>query len=223
LPLDLQGKLLRAVEENVVFRLGSSDPIKVNVRIIAATNKNLEDYVSRGLFRHDLFYRLNVVGLTISPLRERSEDIPLLIKYFSSRSAALLGLSKLPRMCSEVLDSLTAYDWPGNVRELENAVYRAFVLAEGEQLSVHHMLPVSARERPSLAAPAPAGDKNFQTLRRRAADNFTKDYLESCLRHNGGNVTLTAEALGMRRTSLQRLLKRTGLDAGKFREPAPPK
>lgn len=221
LPLDLQGKLLRAVEENVVFRIGSSDPIKADVRIIAATNKNLEDYVSKGLFRHDLFYRLNVVGLTIPPLRERSEDIPLLIKYFSSRSAALLGLSKLPQMSPEVQNSLTAYDWPGNVRELENAVYRALVLAEDEQLSVHHMLPVSAWGGASHTVSAPAGDKNFKTLRRQVAQDFTKNYLESCLRLYGGNVTLAANALGMRRTSLQRLLKRVGLDAGKFRGQVP--
>ncbi|MGB6063932.1 MAG: sigma-54 dependent transcriptional regulator [Desulfomonilaceae bacterium] len=223
LPLDLQGKLLRAVEENVVFRLGSSDPVKADVRIIAATNKNLEHYVSRGLFRHDLFYRLNVVGLTIPPLRERSEDIPLLIKYFSGRSAALLGLSKLPRMRAEVQDALMAYDWPGNVRELQNAVYRALVLVEDEQLSVHHMLPISARGCASPTVSAPTGDKNFKSLRRQVAQDFTKDYLESCLRRNGGNVTLAAEVLGMRRTSLQRLLKRAGLDAGKFRGQVPPK
>jgi DNA-binding NtrC family response regulator len=222
LPLDLQGKLLRAVEENVVIRLGSSEPIKVDVRIIAATNKNLEEMVAQRLFRKDLYYRLNVVRFTIPPLRERAEDIPLLAKYFVNRYTVKLGLTKVPRLLPEDLEALTAYHWPGNVRELENAVYRAVVLADDNHLSAHHMVPAPVSGGSPFPVRPDADGPGFKEVRKRAVRDFTRDYLESCLTKHQGNVSNTARALGMRRTSLQRLLKRLGVEAARFREEVPP-
>ncbi len=211
LPLDLQGKLLRAVDENVIFRLGSSLPVRVDVRVIAATNKNLEVLVAKGAFREDLFYRLNVVSLTIPPLRDRREDIPLLAKRFLNRYSAQLNVASPPRMSQKVLDLLCQYDWPGNVRELENAIQRALVLAEDDQLSPRHLLPTRPLHQPEDDGEPSGKEGSFHDMREQVVQEFTRSFLESCLRRNGGNITRTAKEIGMRRTSLQRLLKKAGL------------
>lgn len=219
LPLDLQGKLLRAVEENVIFRLGSSQPMVIDVRVTAATNKNLEEAVRTRSFRDDLFYRLNVVSLRIPPLRERSEDIPVLVKYFAKKHVARLGLDRVPVFSDEVLDALSAYHWPGNVRELENAVQRALVLSDDDRISRHHLLAPKALGSVTSAKILPSQDVAFRDFRSQVVRDFTYGYVEATLKQHQGNVSRAAKALGMRRTSLQRLLKQLGLDAGSFREP----
>jgi len=221
LPLDLQGKLLRAVEENTVYRLGSSDPIKVDVRIIASTNKNLEELVQRRLFREDLFFRLNVVSFTIPPLRERREDIALLVEHFLKRYSERFTLRKVPRIAAESLDIISAYHWPGNVRELENAVQRGLVLAENDELSIGHLLPIKAITDAGWDVTPGEGEQGFRAARKRAVEEFTRRYLEMCLQRNQGNVTRTAKELDMRRTSLQRLLKQAGLDPREYRNEVP--
>lgn len=222
LPLDLQGKLLRAVEDNVVFPLGSSKPMKVDLRVIAATNKNLDELVRAGAFREDLVYRLNVVSLKIPPLRERAEDIPLFLKHFAKKHAVKLGLEKVPVFSDEALAALRTYQWPGNVRELENVVQRALVLAEGDRISLRHV--IAPRE---LGSTTSEGDFTteetaFHQMRDQVVRDFTFGYVEATLRRFQGNVTHTAKALGMRRTSLQRLLKQLGLNASDFRQGVPP-
>ena len=220
LPLDLQGKLLRAVQDQVIVRLGSTQQIKVNVRIIAATNSDLEARVAQNEFREDLFYRLNVVNLTIPPLRERREDIPLLAQHFLKRFTAQLSLPDIPSISDETLEMLTIYEWPGNVRELENAIQRAVVLADNRELSLKDLLPPKALGTISCENPLKPG-LTFRDMRRQVICDFTRQYLESCLRYHKGNITHTAKALGMRRTSLQRLLKQSGLDGRDFRNKAP--
>lgn len=221
LPLDLQGKLLRAVEENTVYRLGSSDPIRVDVRIIASTNRNLEELVQRRQFREDLFFRLNVVSFTIPPLRERREDVPLLVEHFVKRYSERFTVRKIPRVTPESLEILSQYDWPGNVREVENAVQRGLVLAEDDELSLCHLLPVKAIARATQPASLGEGRQEFRAARRHVMEEFTRRYLETCLRRNQGNVTRTASELDMRRTSLQRLLKRAGLNPSRYRTGVP--
>ena len=217
LPLDLQGKLLRAVQEQIVVKVGDTRQIKVDTRIIAATNRNIEELVKSQAFREDLFYRLNVVGLTIPPLRERREDIPLLTKYFLKRHAAQLNLSDLPHISKETLDMMTCYDWPGNVRELENAVNRAVVLAEDGKIEAENLLPQNTLgTRPSVNSFEPG--LSFQDMRRQVVRDFTRRYLDQCLRLHYGNITHAARTLGMRRTSLQRLMKQSGLDRQRFRK-----
>ncbi len=222
LPLDLQGKLLRAVEDNVVFPLGSSQPMEVDLRVIAATNKNLEELARARSFREDLFYRLNVVSLKIPPLRDRPEDIPLLVKHFAKKHAVKLGLEKVPVLSDEVLTALGTYQWPGNVRELENAVQRALVLADGDRISLHHVLAPKAFGSTTSEGDFPAEETAFHQMRDQVLRDFTFGYVEATLKRYQGNVTHTAKALGMRRTSLQRLLKQLGLNAGDFREGVPP-
>ncbi|MFH1114853.1 MAG: sigma-54 dependent transcriptional regulator [Pseudomonadota bacterium] len=218
LPLDLQGKLLRAVEENIIFRLGSSRPVRVNVRVIAATNKDLEDLVRNRLFREDLFYRLNVVGLKIPPLRDRVDDIPLLVKHFANKHSAELGLARVPKFGEDMLNSLKAYAWPGNVRELENAVQRSLVLADDGRVLLRHLVPPEALGAMSGSGSFLQEEEAFKSMRSRVVQEFTHGYVESCLKRFKGNVTQTAQAIGMRRTSVQRLLKKLGLNAGDFRQ-----
>jgi DNA-binding NtrC family response regulator len=217
LPFGLQGKLLRAVQEQVICKVGSTQQLKVNVRIIAATNRNLEELVRQDAFREDLFYRLNVMTLTIPPLRDRREDIPLLVRHFLNRYTAQLRLPQVPRISDETMQKIIDYGWPGNVRELENAVQRAVVLAENGALSVEHLLPVKVPKGSPLDH-APEDGRSFQEMRRQAVLDFTRTYLARCLRAHDGNVSHSAEALGMRRTSLQKLLKESGLDARTFRK-----
>jgi DNA-binding NtrC family response regulator len=217
LPIGLQGKLLRAVQEQVICRVGSTQQLKVNVRIIAATNRNLEELVRQDAFREDLFYRLNVMTLTIPPLRDRKEDIPLLARHFLKRYTAQLSLPQVPRISDETMRKIMDYGWPGNVRELENAVQRAVVLAENGALSVENLLPAKIIRDAPLDNP-PEDGRSFQKLRRQVVLDFTRTYLTRCLRSHEGNVSHSAKALGMRRTSLQKLLKESGLDARTFRK-----
>ncbi|RMG02228.1 MAG: sigma-54-dependent Fis family transcriptional regulator, partial [Acidobacteria bacterium] len=135
MPPSLQVKLLRALQEHEVTPVGSNIPIKFDARIIAATNKNLEDEVKSGRFREDLFYRLSVIEINLPPLRERKEDIPLLVRHFIKKISKQQGVpeKKIPR---DVMLALTAYNWPGNVRELENAIERAFILSQSEQIEL---------------------------------------------------------------------------------------
>jgi DNA-binding NtrC family response regulator len=223
LPLEVQGKLLRVVQEWVMVKVGTSEPIKVNARIIAATNRDLKEQVTRKGFREDLFYRLNVASLTIPPLRNRRDDIPLLIKHFLAHWAAKLNSPHVPRISPEVLSVLSSYDWPGNVRELENAVQRAITLAENDELSVHHLLPTYPLGPTEGTGSTLTGMANFRAMRERVLNDFTRGFLESLLRRHRGNVTQSALDVGMRRTSLQRLLKRAGLDPCAFWDKPIPK
>ena len=135
LPLDLQVKLLRAIQEGEVDPVGASKPVKVDFRLVSATNRNLIEEVDAGNFREDLYYRLNVLPIMVPPLRERREDIPELLRHFTARIAAEEGRTNINGVEKETLDMLCAFDWPGNIRQLENAVFRAVVLCEGDQLT----------------------------------------------------------------------------------------
>src|SRR6202012_28962 len=147
LPIDLQPKLLRALEQREIRRVGSNKPIKVDVRIIAATNRNLEDEVRAGRFRQDLFYRLSVVRVFLPPLRERADDLALLVKHFLAEATYNKkpdGSPKIAGVSRAAMDLLTTYKWPGNVRELVNTIERAVSFAEGELIEQRD-LPETAR------------------------------------------------------------------------------
>src|SRR5207245_4241873 len=155
MPVELQTKLLRALQERTIERLGGQDPIRVDVRVLAATNRDLEALMKDGRFREDLYYRLNVVTMSLPPLRERRRDIPLLVEHFLAKYAAELGERGV---APEALDRLVGYDWPGNVRELENVVQRAMVMATAGVILPEHLPigPVSAAA--SVAVDATLGD-----------------------------------------------------------------
>ena len=133
-PIELQAKLLRVLQEGEFERLGNSKTLKVNVRVIAATNRNLQLAIEKKEFREDLFYRLNVFPITCPPLRDRKEDIPLLVKHFLQKFEGKMG-KKITHVPPAVMDALSAYNWPGNIRELENLIERAMILSPGNELS----------------------------------------------------------------------------------------
>ncbi|MCX8086528.1 MAG: sigma-54 dependent transcriptional regulator [Rhodocyclaceae bacterium] len=195
----MQVKLLRAIQEREVLPLGATKPLKVDVRFIAATNRNIIDMAKSGDFRQDLFFRLNVVNLTLPPLSERREDIPLLALHFLGKCAARMG-KDVGEISPEALELLKAYDFPGNVRELENIVERGVALATGKTIEAAH-LPDDLRE---LA---------IRTFRKKdgrlpSLEEQERDYIQWVLKEAGGNQTLAAQILGIDRVSLWRKLKR---------------
>lgn len=210
---NVQAKLLRALEERRIERLGGNDSIAVDVRIISATHRALEEEIAEGNFRADLFYRLRVVTIDIAPLRERREDIPFLAETFARQACERHNLPER-RLSRDALRKLMEYDWPGNVRELKNAIERAAIMSEGEELSVNdleHSPPgktlvagLEASVNGNLSVPYTS---DFRDDRR----EFERRYIARCLEESGGNVTRAASILGMHRQSLQHKLRELGL------------
>jgi DNA-binding NtrC family response regulator len=200
-----QVKLLRAIQEREVIPVGSTKAVPVDVRIIAATNRDLEEEIQRGAFRSDLYYRLNVIQLHLPTLREREEDVPLLARYFLERHGeGVEGNATAPRLAEETLDILVRYDWPGNVRELENALERAAVLSPGDVIAPG-ALPDRVREapRPRLAAEEAPPNPTMEVVERA--------YIQWVLQAEGGNKTRAAEVLGIDPSTLYRKLNRYGI------------
>jgi two-component system response regulator HydG len=199
-----QVKLLRALQEREVIPVGSTEAIAVDVRIIAATNKDLEEEIRLGSFRSDLYYRLNVIALHMPPLRDRGEDIPLLTRLFLDRAAdPEKGLGPFSPS-EETMNALRIYDWPGNVRELENALERAVVVAEGTEILPEHLPErILSAPTPRLADDRPLPNPPMEVIERA--------YIEWVLRAEGGNKSRAAEILGIDPSTLYRKLNRYGL------------
>jgi len=201
LPIGFQVKLLRAIQFSEVTPVGSETPVKYEARLLAATSKNLESLAREHLFREDLFYRLNVLPLTLPPLRKRREDIPILADYFAGRLAARLGRPR-PLLTEDFLAALSAYDWPGNVRELENLMDRLLIMASDRGCLSREDLPfnfISDRPKPG---PAPE-DLNLKN----AVKRLEADYIRSALRQTGGNRAEAARRLGLSYPSLLSKIK----------------
>jgi DNA-binding NtrC family response regulator len=197
---NVQTKLLRALQEKEISRLGSNESIKVDVRVITATNRDLEQALSNGLFREDLYYRLNVIPIFLPPLRERHEDIPLLIDHFIKRYSKLNN-KIVTGIAEDALELCEAYEWPGNVRELENAIENAIVLGEGETLLVEH-LPVTLSMRKTAAEGLRAeSDDDFflesGSSYREKMEAAEKMILEEAIRQAEGNKSEAAKQLGI--------------------------
>ncbi len=205
----IQVKLLRALEERAFERLGGQKTIHVDVRLVTATNKQLQQLVSEKKFRDDLYFRLNVVTITLPPVRERSRDIPLLVKAFLDEFNRA-NKKKVGELAPDVLDALINYPWPGNVRELRNCVERMVVLARGTKVSIAD-LPPNIRNPQPVAAGVDRGEPPSA----RAAttiEEMKKQAVVSTLRECGGNRTAAAERLGISRRTLHRKLKEYGLE-----------
>jgi two-component system nitrogen regulation response regulator GlnG len=231
MPLDLQAKLLRVLQERSFERVGGHESIRVDVRVIAATNRDLEALMRESRFREDLFYRLNVVTLVLPPLRERRDDIPLLVELFLAKYQTDLGQRAI---APEALDRLAGYDWPGNVRELENLIQRAMVMATGGVVLPEH-LPIG----PVSAAATVTTDATLEEiiqkkllecvrgLRSRSAANLyalmvgliEKPLLRAVLRETGGNQVKAAALLGINRNTLRKKLKEHGIDPDALEAP----
>jgi DNA-binding NtrC family response regulator len=195
-------KLLRALQEREVIPVGATEPVPVDVRIIAATNRELEAEIRRGAFRSDLYYRLNVIALHVPPLRDRRDDIPILTRHFLARTSN----GGEPREVSEeTMELLVKYDWPGNVRELENALERAAVVSQDRVLKAE-ALPDRVRSAPTpqLVADAPPANPSMEVIERA--------YILWVLQAEGGNKTRAAEVLGIDPSTLYRKLNRYGIE-----------
>jgi two-component system, NtrC family, response regulator AtoC len=210
---NVQAKLLRALEERRIERLGGDESIPVDVRIVSATHRALEEEIADGNFRADLFYRLRVVTIDIAPLRERREDIPVLAEAFARQAAERHRLPERP-IGRDALRKLIEYDWPGNVRELRNAIERAAIMSEGPELNSLDLSEAPAERTPIAAVEVASNGSllvpytsDFRDDRR----EFERRYIARCLEESGGNVTRAAAVLGMHRQSLQHKLRELGL------------
>jgi len=200
--LKTQAKVLRVLQEQTFQRVGGQQTIKVDVRVIAATNKNLESEIATSTFRSDLYYRLNVLPIEVPPLRSRGNDVVLLAEHFLRRYAAESGLPK-KRLSAGAAAKLKAYHWPGNVRELRNVIERLAILVPGEVIDVEDV-QLDARSEPAAGI---AGNLPL----REARDEFEKQYILARLREFAGNVSRTADALGVERSNLYRKLHAYGI------------
>jgi two-component system, NtrC family, response regulator AtoC len=230
LPQHLQVKLLHVLQRREIQRVGGETPIGIDVRVMAATNRDITEEVEARRFRPDLYYRLSVVTLAIPPLRERNEDIEVLVESYLEYFRAHIRRNIL-RITPEALEALRAYDWPGNVRELVNIIERAMLLATGEEIRLED-LPESIRRLRSgaalsagiAAAPASSSElpkswlaKPLRTARREVLDNFERNYLAGLLRETGGRIDETARRAGIEPRSLFDKLKQHGLRKEDFR------
>jgi two-component system response regulator GlrR len=203
--LNMQAKLLRVLEEKTIYPLGGNKPIKVDARILAASNRNIQEEVEKGRFREDLFYRIHVIAINLPPLRERREDIPLLARFFLEKHTRKMQ-KKITGLSQSASQKLLRHDWPGNVRELENALESAVAMAVENIITDDLILPTRPTESIEL--------KSLSTAKR----DFEKDYLIQLIQLTQGNVTKAAKLAGKYRADLYELLKKYKLDPADFRQ-----
>ena len=210
LPLNAQVRLLRVLQEKEFERVGGSSPVKVDIRIISATNKSLIKLVETGSFRDDLYYRLGVFPIQIPPLRERKEDIPAMVEHFMQKKAKEMGLRFMPRLASGALRELIGYDWPGNVRELNNAVERALLVYREKPLQFADILGLSARKKTPEEYFADGNDLSL--------NNFEARHIKRILEKTGGKVegiNGAATLLGIKPGTLRHRMRKLGISFGK--------
>jgi two-component system response regulator HydG len=201
IPLSTQVKLLRVLQEKEVERVGDQTPITIDTRIIAATHRDLDQLCLEGRFREDLYYRLNVIPIHLPPLRERREDIPLLVDHFT-RIIRVRTEKQINGVTEQALEKLISYHWPGNVRELINVLEYAFVVCQNDLISVHHLPPLVYRDQTSTSL-----------RKRNATEQDQREKLMQALKETGGNRHNTAQILGISRVTLWKLLKKHNIRA----------
>jgi two-component system, NtrC family, nitrogen regulation response regulator NtrX len=211
MPLTTQGKILRVLTDQSYSRVGGTRPVKVDVRVLSATSRNLQDEIAAGRFREDLFYRLNVVPVRLPALRERREDIPELVSNFLTRIAAERRLP-MPSVSEEAMAALQAHDWPGNIRQLRNIIERTLILAPGDRVACIEvdLLPAEIVDQQGSANAGPAMTIMGSPLRE-ARESFEREYLRIQIRRFSGNISRTATFIGMERSALHRKLKALGI------------
>jgi DNA-binding NtrC family response regulator len=217
-PAQIQPKLLRVLQEQEYRPLGETRLVKMDVRVVGATNRELSDLVKQGTFREDLFYRLNVFSIRVPPLKERKEDIPALTYYFMKKACASSGC-KVKRISAEAMAMLVACDWPGNVRQLGNVVESAVILASGGVLSPQH-LPPDIRHHPSFSVPATSEElkEAKKVIRTEATAEVERSFVLDALERSNWNVTRAAADVGMQRSNFQALMRNHGI---RIRRPTP--
>jgi two-component system nitrogen regulation response regulator NtrX len=212
MPLTTQGKILRVLTDQSYHRVGGQRPVKVDVRVLSATSRNLQEEIAAGRFREDLFYRLNVVPVRLPPLRERREDIPELVDHFLARFAAERRMPA-PSISDEALAALQAHDWPGNVRQLRNIIERTIILAPGDRVSCIEvdLLPPEILDHQSTMGGSSTAMAIMGSPLREARESFEREYLKIQIRRFSGNISRTASFIGMERSALHRKLKALGI------------
>jgi len=212
MPLTTQGKILRVLTDQSYHRVGGQRPVKVDVRVLSATSRNLQDEIAAGRFREDLFYRLNVVPVRLPPLRERREDIPELVDHYLARFAAERRMPA-PSISDEALAALQAHDWPGNVRQLRNIIERTIILAPGDRVSCIEvdLLPPEILDNQGAIGGSSTAMAIMGSPLREARESFEREYLKIQIRRFSGNISRTASFIGMERSALHRKLKALGI------------
>ena len=201
---NVQAKVLRVLEEQRFEPVGSNTPISVDVRVIAATNKRLDEEIEKGTFRSDLFFRLNVIPFEVPPLRERLEDVPLLVDHFNQRFAKAYG-KKSKRFDAKAIEAMQRYSWPGNVRELRNTIERVMIMHQPHKVEGKD-LPAFGDEEP------PASSYRFPSFKE-ASDAYHREFIQRKLDEAGGNVSRAAELMGLDRSHLYRRMRALGINA----------
>lgn len=210
MPLETQAKLLRAIQEKAFERVGGNHEIKIDVRVVAATNQDLEAAIRAGRFREDLYYRLKVVEVALPTLRDCRADLPLLIDHFCKAAAERFGRPPKP-LASDALRACIEHGWPGNVRELRGALEQALLLAPGDEISRADLFPKLA---PALPANVPLdGTMSFREAKEQLVADFEREFLSRALKRHHGNVTRAAEEVGMYRQNFQQKMRELGIGA----------
>jgi DNA-binding NtrC family response regulator len=216
MPLETQAKLLRAIQEKEFERVGGNVPIRVDVRLIAATNQDLEAAVAAGRFREDLYYRLKVVELVIPPLDERGDDVPLLVDHFLKAAAERYGRPAKP-LTADALRACVERHWQGNVRELRSVVEQALLLSPGDEITTADLFGTAddpkpaARRAPAADGPVDGTGRSFKEAKEQVVTAFERDFLLGALRRHGGNITKAAEEVGMYRQNFQQKMRELGI------------
>jgi len=214
IPLSTQVRLLRVLQEGEIKRVGSADSVKVDVRVIAATHRDLPKLVKAGKFREDLFYRLNVIAIPLPPLRDRVDDVPLLAHHFVRRYADRLG-KRVRTLSPEAIELLCGYRWPGNVRELENAIERAVVLCRGDAIAPTDLPPAVTGRTAPLVRESPANgeeaawlSQSYATAKEYSLRRFERNYVEALMKACDNNISAAARKAGMDRSNFKRVLRK---------------
>ena len=216
LPLEFQSKLLRTIQERTVRPVGSSSERAVDVRIVAASNRDLQKEVEQGNFRADLFYRLDVVRIAVPPLRDRQGDVDLLVAHLLERFGKQAGIT---RIASDAAEKLRAYHWPGNVRQLRNAMERACTLGNAPELVLQDLPPeLRGEQSDTPAEPKDAELGTFQEMKARRIAAMEQTYVEGLLTKHNGNVTHCSEEAGMARSAFQKLMQKYAIRSADYRE-----
>jgi two-component system nitrogen regulation response regulator NtrX len=211
MPPTTQAKILRVLTDQSYHRVGGQRAVKVDVRVLSATSRNLADEIAAGRFREDLYYRLNVVPVRVPPLRDRREDIPELANHFLARFAAERRIAT-PAISDEALAALQSHDWPGNVRQLRNIIERTIILAPGDvKLIDLNLLPTEIVEAQGSMVVSSGTMSIMGSPLREARESFEREYLKIQIRRFSGNISRTASFIGMERSALHRKLKALGI------------
>ena len=215
MPLPMQAKLLRVLEQGEVERIGGDKPIKVSVRVVVATHRNLEEQVRQGAFRQDLFHRIYVFPIALPPLRERVEDVPALVQHFAAQIAKQNGWKELA-FADDAIQALQAYPWPGNIRELRNVVERVLLYAEGDTVTAENVK--AALPSSGLAAPAGPGAVSASGPLAQRVEQFERQMILDEIKRNNHHITNTAKALGLERSHLYKKCQQLGIDLSEIRK-----